>query len=81
MGRLSLASSACVGSSVVSWAGSQATWVLVPAQPAPNPLSDSLPIPMLSVSLPINYKVGASALVVYSHSDCRCVQCSEATIS
>lgn len=80
MGRLSLASSACVGSSVVSWAGSQATWVLVPAQPAPNPLSDSLPIPMLSVSLPINYKVGASALV-YSHSDCRWVQCSEATIS
>lgn len=46
MGCLSLVSPSCVDSSVVSWAGSQATWVLVPAQPAPNPLSDSLPIPM-----------------------------------
>lgn len=36
----------CVGSSVVNQAESQATWVLVPAQPAPNPLSESLPIPL-----------------------------------
>lgn len=36
----------CVGSSVVSQAESQATWVLVPAQPAPHPWSESLPIPL-----------------------------------
>lgn len=46
MGCLFWVSPACVGSSVVSRAGSQATWVLVPAQPAPNPLSDSLPTSM-----------------------------------
>lgn len=46
MGRLFWVSPGYVGSSVVSQAGSQATWILVTAQPAPEPLSDSLPIPM-----------------------------------
>lgn len=46
MGCLFWVSPGYVGSSVVSQAGSQATWILVPAQPVPKPLSDSLPIPM-----------------------------------
>lgn len=57
MGCLFCVSTGCGGTSVVSQAGSQATWVLILTQPSPHPLSDSLPTPFPVCPLLRNWKL------------------------